>query len=127
MNMLKKLQELNDNITIDTLIGYRMRIWNLNLKELIRKRGYTQSKLADALNEAYHTTNFTQKAINRMLHIGETTVDNNGKLKYKGLKGFPQYETMIKIAEFFDVPIGYLTDECIIIGSKEGVTNALYY
>ena len=79
----------------------RMECWNKRFVACWKGK-YTQEQLADALNERYHMTSFTQKAINRWMHLGDAK---------HGLKGFPQYETMLRIAEFFDVDVGYLTGE----------------
>lgn len=88
----------------------RMECWNERFRACWEGK-YTQEQLAKALNERYQTTSFTQKAINRLMHLGETGIGRDGRTKYKGLKGFPEYETMLRIADFFDVDVGYLTGE----------------
>lgn len=87
----------------------RMECWNQRFRACWEGK-YTQEQLAKALNERYQTS-FTQKTINRLMHLGETGIGRDGCTKYKGLKGFPEYETMLTIADFFNVDVGYLTGE----------------
>ena len=95
---------------IDAELKRRMECWNLRFRACCEGK-YTQDQLAKALNKRYRTTSFTQKSINRLMHLGETGPGRDGCEKYKGLKGFPEYETMFRIADFFDVDVGYLTGE----------------
>ena len=95
---------------IEAELRRRMECWNVRFRACWEGK-YTQEQLAKALNERYQTTSFTQKAINRLMHLGETGIGKDGRIKYKGLKGFPEYETMLKIADFFGVDVGYLTGE----------------
>ena len=95
---------------IEVELKRRMECWNARFRACWEGK-YTQDQLAKALNEKYQTTSFTQKAINRLMHLGETGIGRDGRTKYKGLKGFPEYETMLRIADFFNVDVGYLTGE----------------
>ena len=63
--------------------------------------GYTQESFACNLNTTYGT-NFTQKTISRWVNL---------KKEKNGIKGFPDFENMVYIADFFGVDIGYLTGE----------------
>ena len=87
---------------IDTEIERRAKLWNERFKQLLKDNHYTQAGLADALNKRYNTFSYTQKTVNRWMHIREPK---------KGLKRFPEYENMLRIADFFHVGIGYLTGE----------------
>ena len=73
-----------------------------------RKSKYTQQSLADAMNRKYsgqRSSDFTQKSVGRWLRVGSTS-GPNGRVV-----GFPEYETMLYIADFFNVDLGYLTGE----------------
>ena len=96
---------------IEAELKRRMACWNERFCACWEGK-YTQEQLAKALNERYpQQAKFTQKTINRLMHLGEISVGRDGQKKFKGLKGFPEYETMLKIADFFDVDVGYLTGE----------------
>lgn len=76
--------------------------WKTRLKECIDAGKYTQASFAEALNNKYGTS-YGQKDVSRWLHAGD-------EIK-KGEVGFPKYDTMVLIADFFNVDIGYLTGE----------------
>ena len=76
--------------------------WKTRLKECMDAGRYTQASFAEALNNRYGTA-YGQKDVSRWLHTGD-------KIK-KGEVGFPKYDTMVLIADFFNVDIGYLTGE----------------
>ena len=76
--------------------------WKTRLKECIDAGKYTQASFAEALNNKYGTA-YGQKDVSRWLHTGD-------KIK-KGEIGFPKYDTMVLIADFFNVDVGYLTGE----------------
>lgn len=76
--------------------------WKTRLKECMDASKYTQTSFAEALNNKYGTS-YGQKDVSRWLHAGD-------KIK-KGEVGFPKYDTMVLIADFFNVDIGYLTGE----------------
>lgn len=75
--------------------------WNNRLYDQMNKKGCSQTGLAKELNINYNDSS-TQTTIYRWLHVGE---------KLNGAKGFPTYENMMKIADFFNVDVGYLTGE----------------
>ncbi|WP_129864181.1 XRE family transcriptional regulator [Bifidobacterium pseudolongum] len=66
------------------------------------ERGLTQLGLVSALNRQY-LTKYHQKDVSRWLNTGNRTTS--------GVIGFPKYETMSILADFFGVDVGYLTGE----------------
>lgn len=76
--------------------------WKIRLKNCINAQGYTQASFAEALNTKYGTS-YGQKDVSRWINIG--TKSKNGQV------GFPQYNTMLLIADFFSIDVGYLTGE----------------
>ena len=76
--------------------------WKIRLKECMDAGKYTQASFAEALNNKYETS-YSQKDVSRWLHTGD-------KIK-KGEVGFAKYDTMVLIADFFNVDVGYLTGE----------------
>ena len=66
------------------------------------ERCLTQLDFVRALNRQY-LTKFHQKDVSRWLNTGNRT--SSGEI------GFPKYETMATIADFFGVDVGYLTGE----------------
>ena len=65
-------------------------------------RGLTQAAFVSELNKQY-LSRFHQKDVSRWL--------NSGNKASTGTIGFPKYETMAMIADFFGVDVGYLTGE----------------
>lgn len=76
--------------------------WNIRLKKCIDASNYTQASFSEALNNKYGTC-YSQKDVSRWLNVG--TKIKNGKV------GFPKYETILLIADFFRVDVGYLIGE----------------
>ena len=76
--------------------------WRTRLKQCMDERGLTQLDFVRALNRQY-LTKFHQKDVSRWLNTGNRT--SSGEI------GFPKYETMATIADFFGVDVGYLTGE----------------
>ncbi|MDE1549832.1 helix-turn-helix domain-containing protein [Jeotgalibaca caeni] len=76
--------------------------WNNRLQNCMEVNKYTQASLAEALNAKYGT-NYGQKAVSGWLNIG--VIRKNGEVS------FPKFDTMVSIADFFNVDIGYLTGE----------------
>ncbi|MBT1181011.1 XRE family transcriptional regulator [Bifidobacterium sp. CP2] len=68
----------------------------------MEERGLTQLAFVGELNRQY-LTRYHQKDVSRWLNTGNRT--SSGEI------GFPKYETMAMIADFFDVDVGYLTGE----------------
>lgn len=87
---------------MDDLLILRTEYWNSRLKKCIADGGFTQVSLADAINNKYGTK-YGQKDVSRWTNTG--TKNKNGEV------GFPKYETMIRIADFFGVDVGYLLGE----------------
>ncbi|KFI94063.1 hypothetical protein BISA_0098 [Bifidobacterium saguini DSM 23967] len=77
-------------------------IWRERLKQCMEERGLTQLSFVSQLNKQY-LTRYHQKDVSRWLNTGNRTAS--------GEIGFPKYETMAMIADFFDVDVGYLTGE----------------
>lgn len=78
------------------------RLWRERLKHCMEERGLTQLSFASQLNKQY-LTRYHQKDVSRWLNTGNRTAS--------GEIGFPKYETMTMIADFFGVDVGYLTGE----------------
>ncbi len=87
---------------MDNIFKRKIECWNKRLKECMDNGGYTQTSFADALNEKYGKQ-FGQKDVSRW--------QNSGAKHKNGEIGFPKYETMALIADFFGVDVGYLTGE----------------
>ncbi|MBT1174624.1 XRE family transcriptional regulator [Bifidobacterium sp. LC6] len=68
----------------------------------MEERGLTQLSFVSQLNKQY-LTRYHQKDVSRWLNTGNRTAS--------GEIGFPKYETMAMIADFFGVDVGYLTGE----------------
>lgn len=88
--------------TMDDLSIRKAIYWKTRLKKCMDAGKYTQTSFAEALNNKYGTS-YGQKDVSRWLHTGD-------KIK-KGEIGFPKYDTMVLIADFFNVDVGYLTGE----------------
>ena len=76
--------------------------WCCRLSKLMKERKYTQKKFLKEYKEKYGGG--TQANISRWLRVGSKI--ENGKTI-----GFPSYETMLNLANFFGVSVGYLTGE----------------
>lgn len=94
------------NHIISSHIEKSERCWRERLKELLKQKGYKQTQFAKMLNERYGT-NFTQPMVNDWLNVGSER-ERSGKRK---ILPFPSYSTMVLIAEFLNVDVGYLTGE----------------
>ncbi len=84
------------------LLRRKSKFWNFRLKKCMDSSNYTQASFAEALNREYGT-DYGQKDVSRWINTG-------AKIK-NGVVGFPKYDTMVRIADFFNVDIGYLTGE----------------
>ncbi len=87
---------------MNDLISKKAKFWNERLKKCMDAGKYTQSSLAEALNAKYGTR-YGQKAVSGWLNIG--TMQKNGEVS------FPKFDTLVHIADFFNVDIGYLIGE----------------
>lgn len=105
-------------------------IWCSRLNQLMKKRGYTQKTFLKEYKSRYGGG--TQANVSRWLRVGHVT-QKNGTAK---AIGFPSYENMLNIADFFGVTIGYLTGEtdfetfemekaCQCLGIDENTGKAL--
>ncbi len=77
-------------------------VWKDRLKHCLEETGYTRKEFASAFKDKYGTGNIAD--VSRWFNVGST-----GKNKTK--IGLPSYDTMKRIADFFDVTVGYLTGE----------------
>lgn len=87
---------------MNDLFCKRAAIWNRRLKNLIESKNYSQKDFSKAFNKRYQTK-CTQKDVSRWINVG--TAQRNGII------GFPSYQNMIYIADFFEVSVAYLTGE----------------
>ena len=82
-------------------LNAKMAVWNERLKELMKHERLTQTAFAEAMNARYETTTYTQRLVSQWLHVGMK----------KGSKGFPEFETVLRIANYFNVSVEYLIGE----------------
>lgn len=80
----------------------RAKCWCSRLNKMMKERNYTQKTFLKGYKEKYGGG--TQANISRWLRVGSKIA--NGKTI-----GFPSYETMLNLADFFGVSVGYLTGE----------------
>ncbi|MCD7752489.1 MAG: hypothetical protein LUI10_12285 [Lachnospiraceae bacterium] len=93
MDNLKQFQDTKKN---------REEIWNVRLRQCLSGRGLKQKTFVSDINQKYGT-NYGQKDVSRWLNVG--SIQKNGVI------GFPKYDTMLLIADYFNVDVGYLTGE----------------
>jgi len=94
---------------MNDITGKKQSCWNKRLKKCMQDAGYTQESFARNLNAKYGTQ-FTQKTISRWVNLGDAK---------NGIKGFPDFDNMICIADFLGIDVGYL------IGETDGDTFSL--
>lgn len=87
---------------MNDLVSKKVMCWTNRLKKCMNEGRYTQTSFVEALNNKYGTR-YGQKDVSRWMNAG--TKNKNGEV------GFPKYETMIRIADFFNVDVCYLTGE----------------
>ena len=87
---------------MNDLLKEKATCWKIRLKKCMDAGRYTQASFAEALNNKYGTC-YGQKDVSRWMNTG-------AKIK-NGEVGFPKYDTMLLVAEFFRVDVGYLTGE----------------
>lgn len=80
-------------------------IWRERLSDLMNEKGYTQESFLKEYKSKYGGG--TQANVSRWLRVG-SKIKNGDDLK---TIGFPSYENMLNIADFFGVTVGYLTGE----------------
>ena len=102
-------------------------IRNNRLHKLMKEKNYTQKSFLKEYKEKYGGG--TQANISRWLRVGSKI--ENGKTI-----GFPSYETMSNLADFFGVSVGYLIGEtdyesfemekvCEFLGLEEETVKAI--
>lgn len=88
--------------TMNDIKSDRAKCWCSRLRKMMKERNYTQKTFLKEYKEKYGGG--TQANISRWLRVGSKI--ENGKTI-----GFPSYETMLNLADFFGVSVGYLTGE----------------
>lgn len=88
--------------TMNDINNDRAKCWCNRLSKMMKERNYTQKTFLKEYKEKYGGG--TQANISRWLRVGNKI--ENGKTI-----GFPSYETMLNLADFFGVSVGYLTGE----------------
>ena len=105
----------------------RAQCWCSRLHKLMKEKNYTQKSFLKEYKEKYGGG--TQANISRWLRVGSKI--ENGKTI-----GFPSYETMSNLADFFGVSVGYLLGEtdyesfemenvCKFLGLEEETVKAI--
>ena len=105
----------------------RAQCWCSRLHKLMKEKNYTQKSFLKEYKEKYGGG--TQANISRWLRVGSKI--ENGKTI-----GFPSYETMSNLADFFGVSVGYLIGEtdyesfemekvCEFLGLEEETVKAI--
>ena len=105
----------------------RAQCWCSRLHKLMKEKNYTQKSFLKEYKEKYGGG--TQANISRWLRVGSKI--ENGKTI-----GFPSYETMSNLANFFGVSVGYLIGEtdyesfemekvCEFLGLEEETVKAI--
>ena len=116
---------------MNNIFKEKSKIWCSRLKQLLKEHGYTQKTFLKEYKSRYGGG--TQANVSRWLRVGNIVQQQNGDFK---MIGFPSYENMLNIADFFGVTIGYLTGEtdfetfemekaCRCIGIEEETGKAL--
>mgnify|MGYP003101579076 CR=1 FL=1 len=85
---------------MNDLIKNKEQTWNSRLKKCIETKGYSQKQLAEDFNKRFHTK-CTQKDVSRWINVGSE--------QSSGTIGFPSYQNMAYLADFFEVSVAYLT------------------
>ena len=90
---------------MNDILKKKASIWCDRLSKLMKDKGYTQQTFLKEYKDKYKGG--TQANVSRWLRVGNT-IKKGDVVK---TIGFPSYENMVNIAEFFGVTIGYLTGE----------------
>lgn len=98
---------LNNKIkNLDELTANKKNSYKKRIQTCLDKYNYTQSELAKLLNTIYVSGDNPLP-----ISVSQTSISRwTGKGK-KGLKGFPELENILLLADFFDVNVGYLLGE----------------
>ena len=105
----------------------RAQCWCSRLHKLMKEKNYTQKSFLKEYKEKYGGG--TQANISRWLRVG-SKIENGKSI------GFPSYETMSNLADFFGVSVGYLIGEtdyesfemekvCKFLGLEEETVKAI--
>ena len=87
----------------------KAKIFRDRLKKCMATENYTQKELAQILNDTYGTK-YTHNDVGRWLKTGMSGQKITMKNK-TGTVQFPKFETVILLANFFDVDVAYLIGE----------------
>ena len=87
---------------MDDIERAKAQIWNDRVSQCIEDHGFRQESFAKAFKERYGTG--TQANISRWINVGN-------RIAGKKDIGYPSFENMKRIADFFGVSVGYLTGE----------------
>lgn len=90
---------------MNNILRNRAEIWCTRLNRLMKSNGYTQETFLKEYKQKYGRG--TQANVSRWLRVGNVTQKND----VTNTIGFPSYENMLNISEFFGVTVGYLTGE----------------
>lgn len=82
--------------------------WNDRLKKCRERDHLSQHGLAMELNRHFYTDSFQQRSVSRWERVGEKETTKKGEQKDIG---FPKLETMVSLAHYFGVDVGYLLGE----------------
>lgn len=94
---------MNGGFNVMNEVSSKEKMWNCRLRGCIKAKHLTQKELAIEFNKKYKTS-CTQRDISRWTNVGTKP--------QKGRKiGFPSYQNMLNLAEFFDVSVAFLTGE----------------
>lgn len=115
---------------MNNILEKKADIWCSRLNNLMKENGYTQESFLKEYKSRYERG--TQANVSRWLRVGGR-IHKDGDDK---TIGFPSYENMLNIADFFGVTIGYLTGEtdfetfemekaCRFIGIDEDTGKAI--
>ena len=114
---------------MNNMLSKKATTWCQRLNQLMKDHGYTQESFLNEYKRKYGGG--TQANISRWLRVGSTI-----QAKERKTIGFPSYENMVNIADFFGVTVGYLTGEtdfktfdmekaCKILGITEETGDAI--
>ena len=87
----------------------RSKLFCQRLKECMDTAGHTKTSLARELNARYETR-YTHNDVRRWLGTG-TKIFKPCLNHLEGVAAFPKFETIMNLADFFNVDVGYLIGE----------------
>lgn len=95
-------------------------IYNMYITSQIVKKGGRRVVLKKRMRQLRHERGMTQKEVAEQLGIGVSTMT-----MYETGRREPNMETLIKIANFFDVSVDYLLGKTDARNEKEVISRAL--